>query len=128
MSPVKHSFSSAKVNAADNTLASSTAWNNNHTKDDTITPINANYTQTDADETIHATGGSGGITITLLSATGRAGRPFFIKRVDTGIGLVTLSPVGGQGIEGQSSYLLTNQYQSVLLYSDGSNWFVRHAN
>ena len=69
-----------------------------------------------------ATGGSGGITQTLPTAVGLTGQKARIKKVDSGVGTVTIATTSGQTIDGGSTYLLVNQWQYVSLESDGSNW------
>ena len=74
---------------------------------------------------VKGTSGAGGITLTLISAVGIAGRSMKIIKIDSGVGAVTITPNGTQNINGvNASYLLTNQYQYVVLESDGANWFV----
>lgn len=71
-----------------------------------------------------ATGGAGGITVTLPTAVGAAGQSACIKKTDSGVGAVTVATTGGQTIDGASTYLLVNQYQYVTVQSDGSNWWI----
>jgi len=60
------------------------------------------------------------ITLTLPSQT--SGRFLEIKR-NTIAGFVTITPATGM-IDGGSNYVLTANYQSVSLVSDGTNWWV----
>ena len=73
---------------------------------------------------IKATGGVSGITLTLPSATGFSGRSVKVILLDQSIGGVNIVTTASQTINGQPSYALTNQYQSVVLESDNANWFV----
>lgn len=73
---------------------------------------------------VKATSGAGGITLTLPSAAAAAGQSIRIIKVDTGVGGVTLNTTGGQTINGLSTYVLTNQWQTVSVESDNSNWIV----
>lgn len=68
------------------------------------------------------TSGAGGITRTLPTAVGNSGSVFVLKKIDSGIGAVTIATTGGQTIDGSSTWLLTNQYQYVAMVSDGSNF------
>lgn len=86
---------------------------------------------TDIDDTLLSTdvlllctSGVAGITITLLSAVGRAGRRFTIKKVDSGAGAVAIVTVGGETIDDLSEWDLVNSGQFVELQSDGENWQV----
>ena len=73
---------------------------------------------------VKATGGAAGITLTLPTAVGRSGQIACIKKVDNGVGTVTIATTGSETVDGASTYLLVNQYQYVTVESDGSNWFV----
>lgn len=74
------------------------------------------------------TTGVSGITRTLPSASGNAGSVFVLKKTDSAAGIVTVSTTGGQTVDGQSSWLVTNQFQFLAVVSDGSNWQVFSAN
>jgi hypothetical protein len=62
------------------------------------------------------------ITITLPSAVGIAGRLYTIKRTSTAG--ATISPSGGQTIDGAALYSLAAQWKYVSLVSDGANWVI----
>lgn len=88
---------------------------------DTTNSFSTNQTlafSTAVNALIMATSGGGGITLTLPSATGLEGRTFRIKKVDAGVGFVTI--VGA--IDGMANYPLTNQYQYVVLESGNGTW------
>jgi hypothetical protein len=82
----------------------------------------ANYTATNADSKILATGGTSGITITLPAAT--LGAEYVIKKVDAGAGAVTVATTSSQTIDGATTKALTTQWASVRVVSDGTAWFV----
>lgn len=69
---------------------------------------------------ILATSGGAGITLTLPTATAYAGQVIKVKKVDAGVGAVTITG----SIDGLSSYPLTNQYQYVCLESGNGTWQV----
>lgn len=76
---------------------------------------------------VRATSGAGGITLTLPDATTVTGQRARIKKVDTGVGAVSIVTVSAQTIDGAlygTSYSLTNFMQFVTLESDGSNWLI----
>ena len=81
----------------------------------------------DTDKLISATGGTG-ITLTLWSAVSGTGKVFRIKRIDSGAGNVTISFRSSQTIEGETPYLLTNQWQFVTVISDGGNSLILEQN
>jgi hypothetical protein len=66
---------------------------------------------------VEATGGSGGITLTLPSAAANPGALVIVKKVDSGAGAVTLQDAASANIDGQSTYVLANQFQYVWLYA-----------
>jgi hypothetical protein len=72
---------------------------------------------------ILATGGAGGISVTLPAPASCKGRAFLIKKVDAAVGVITVTPFAGL-IDGQLNYLLPNQYQYVRVLSDGANYNV----
>ena len=88
----------------------------------------SNYTLATGDYCVQATAGAGGITITLPTAVGRSGIPFFVKRVDTGAGNVTVATTSSETIDGATSYLLTNQWQLIVVRSNGTGWIIESAN
>lgn len=91
----------------------------------TVLTVNGGITITSGSSVlVKATGGAGGITVTLPTAVGAAGQMACIKKVDTGVGAVTVATTGGQTIDGVSTYLLVNQWQFVNVQSDGSNWLI----
>src|SRR5690606_8890680 len=71
----------------------------------------ANYTVTAQDEVVLATGGAGGITITLPTLVN--GMKFTVKKVDAGAGAVTVT--GGANIDGAASKVLAAQHERVTL-------------
>lgn len=76
------------------------------------------------EDVVLATGGAGGITLTLPSAVGRSGAIFDIVKVDAGAGAVTVDGNGAETINGATTYSLSNQWDSVTIISDGTNWVV----
>ena len=77
---------------------------------------------------VAATAGVSGITLTLPSASLISGQKVTVKMVDTGVGGVLINTSGGQTIDGQNSYLLSNQYQYATFQAISSNWLVVSAN
>lgn len=66
---------------------------------------------------------SGAITITLPTAVGISGRMFDIKRINSS-GNVTLATTSSQTIDGITTQVLTAQYDSITVISDGANWSI----
>jgi hypothetical protein len=69
---------------------------------------------------VFGTGGGSGITRTVPLTTGIRRD---IKKVDAGVGPVTVVPYSGT-IDGAPSLALVAQYESVTLLSDSTNLYV----
>lgn len=123
---MKHDFSSAKSDGADGTLVQPSNWNAIHVNG--VTALGGNTTLDATHDHIAATAGGSGITLTLPTAVGITGRPYHIKRVDSGAGNVTIATTSSQTIDGLSTYVLVQQWQYVEVMSDGSNWVVKGNN
>ncbi|MEO5684697.1 MAG: hypothetical protein ABIQ88_18795 [Chitinophagaceae bacterium] len=68
--------------------------------------------------------GSTAATLTLPTAAGITGRTYQVKNASlTGpTPILTIATTSSQTIDGLSSWTLTDQYQTVTLVSNGSNW------
>lgn len=73
---------------------------------------------------IKATGGVGGITLTLPDATITAnkGRVYIINKVDSAAGTITVNTTSAQTISGASSTSISQQWHAKIVQSDGANW------
>ena len=78
------------------------------------------YTITYDDHTIDCT--SGTFTVTLPTASGITGRIYNIK--NSGTGTITIDGNGSETIDGQTTQLITEQYVSVTVQSNGTNWVI----
>jgi len=90
----------------------------------------ASYTVTVNDYTILCNNASGAITISLPTAAGCAGRMYAIKKISGGIGNnVVIAGFGGtETIDGATTYTIVNQNTSIILQSDGNNWYILSGN
>lgn len=79
----------------------------------------ANYPMVVGDYGVYATGGAGGITITLKN--NGIGTVQFVKKVDAGAGAVTVAADVGT-IDGTATKALAAQFNSFLCGFDGTNW------
>jgi len=84
----------------------------------------ANYTTLATDEVIAVDASGAARTITLLTASSRAGQKFSIKKTDNSVNAVTINTTSSQTIDGASTYTLSNQYDGVTVISNGSNWLI----
>ncbi len=123
---MKHLFSNTHGDGSDLTLTKPSDWNAFHVYG--VTPVSVNTTLDATFDHILATAGAGGITLTLPTAVGIAGRPYHIKKVDSAAGTVVIATTSSQTIDGFATYTLLNQWQYVEVYSDGANWQIRGNN
>jgi hypothetical protein len=89
--------------------------------------VSANYKMKASDFAVLASASAtAGITITLPPAKTSVGMIVFIKKVDANNGkAVTVTVAGTDTIEGNPSFALNKQYDSVQLISNGkSEWFI----
>jgi hypothetical protein len=78
-------------------------------------------------ETVHADTSAGAgapfdIDVELPRAS--AGLRIHVMKSDVGANVVSINGSMGELINGVASYVRNNQYDSVTVYSDGTNWFV----
>lgn len=62
-------------------------------------------------------------TSTITLPIPKEGYEIVIKKIDN-VGTNTINPNSSETVEGQTSYILTTQWQFVRLLSDGVNWYV----
>lgn len=67
-----------------------------------------------------ATGGN--ITVNLPAASGRAGRMYIVKKVDSSVNTVTIDANASETIDGATTVVLTTQYEVKRLVCNGTNW------
>jgi hypothetical protein len=87
-----------------------------------VTTKTANATVAAIDFTVLCNNTTGPITITLPTAVGIGGRMYIIKKTSPAGNTVTIACNGTQTIDGNATYLLTTQYSSLMIQSDGVNW------
>jgi hypothetical protein len=88
------------------------------------TPVTLNEYQ----QLLKVDASGGARTVNLPAAAGTApymtGKIYTIIKTDSSANTVTIDANGSETINGALTYLLTLQYQSVVLWCDGANWFV----
>lgn len=89
---------------------------NAYTANHTITVQGATYNQGDA------TSASFVFTLPDVVSGGLTGNIFTFKKVDATAHTITITPVGGQTIDGSSTFVLSAQNDWVTIIADGSNW------
>ncbi len=61
-------------------------------------------------------------TVTLLTAVGKTGQEFVWRATSDAGFIVTLTPAGSETIDGLSFVTLQQQWDKIVLVSDGTNW------
>jgi hypothetical protein len=88
------------------------------------TAINYTILDTDGYYTVLGTGGAGGIQIDLPLAANNPGRVIVVKKVDAGVGAVTVATQGADSIDGAANQPIAAQWDKLMTQSDGTNWYV----
>lgn len=86
----------------------------------------ANHTATSDDYVIFVDCSGANRDVDLPAASTVDKHEYFIKKTDSGAYAVKVNPNGSDTIEGQVWVQLSEQYQDVCLFSDGSNWIIKH--
>lgn len=89
-----------------------------------VRSVSASTTITTSDYAILANSTAAAIAVTLPAASTVTGRIFFVKRVNAGANAVSVSPVGGESIDGAPFHTLSAQWARVEFISNGSAWFI----
>ncbi|MDD5456088.1 MAG: hypothetical protein PHV30_03555 [Candidatus Margulisbacteria bacterium] len=89
-----------------------------------VTTPNADLTL-DAGHYLVAMDASGAAkTVTLPSASGCVGRIYIIAKIDSSVNTVTVTRAGSDTVNGETSYVLRNIYETVQIVSLGNQWLV----
>lgn len=67
---------------------------------------------------------SGAITITLPAVSGTTGKRYTIKKIDSTNSEVTVDGSGSETIDDSTTAIITGQYDSITIISDGSEWWI----
>lgn len=86
----------------------------------------ADYTITDTDNvrTVGMTTSSTNRTVTLPTAADNTHRIITVKKVDSGTGTVTVDGESSETIDGETGFVIYNQYSSITVQSTGSAWVI----
>jgi len=84
------------------------------------------YTAAASDTCILADATGGAFTITLPAAASNSGQIYYISKIDSTAGAITIDGNASETVDGALTINLDRQYQSVILTNDGSNWFTIH--
>lgn len=86
------------------------------------TPVTLSAT---TDQMVKVDASGGARTVNLPAASGLSGLFYTIIKSDSSANNVTIDGNASETINGATTYLLTSQYQSVVLRCDGSNWLTQ---
>lgn len=82
-------------------------------------------TTADATATVYLVDATGGaVTLTLPTAASALRRTYHIKKTDSSLNTVTIDGAGAETIDGDATQTLIAQYESIMIVSDGTSWFV----
>jgi hypothetical protein len=84
----------------------------------------ANYTVTDSDSLISLDATIADFTITLPTAVGITGRQYTFKKIDSTNNSITIDAYLTQTIDGELTQVIYDQWTSLTIVSNGSNWFI----
>lgn len=76
------------------------------------------------DYLILANAAGGAITLNLPPAALVPGRIYVIKRTNSGANTVTVDANGSETIDGALTHVLSPQWNSITIISDGTAWFI----
>lgn len=86
------------------------------------------YTITASDHTISCDATTAGFTVTLPTAVGITGRIYVIKKIDATGNVVTVDGNASETIDGSTTQSLDAQWESMMIQSNGANWYILSIN
>jgi hypothetical protein len=89
-----------------------------------LTTKTSAYTATASDYTILGNATTASFQVTLPTAVSATGQIYVIKKIDSSANTVTIGTTSAQTIDGQSTRVLSLQYDGVTVQSNGANWFI----
>jgi trimeric autotransporter adhesin len=84
----------------------------------------AAYSVAATDFTILGNASAGSFSVTLPTAVGVSGKIYGVKKIDSSANTVTIATTSAQTIDGNTTRILSLQYDGAQVQSDGSNWFI----
>lgn len=76
------------------------------------------------DQVVLADATGGAIILTLPAAADRPNVPLVLKKIDASANTVTVQGDGAETIDGSNTAVLTTQYESLSIISDGTEWHI----
>lgn len=126
-------FAMGVQNQAVEIVCNGTGWyiRDSYVKENVVSVSSTPYTGTlkDLSKTLLIDATSGAITVNLVSAViAGAGFEMSVKKTDSSSNIVTIDASTTETIDGSLTYLLSSQYATVTLVSNGTNWAVKSTN
>lgn len=105
--------------------SSTMLWENTGNPLRNIETITASSDTLDANNyTVLCDASSNAITINLPAAASHNGREYNVKKIDSTANTITVDGNGSETIDGSTTAIITEQYASITVQSDGSNWHI----
>ncbi len=82
------------------------------------------YTAAITDYVITCDANGGAFTVTLPAASGVTGKIYHIKKTDSSGNAVTVDGNASETIDGDTTKVISTQYDSMEIICDGSNWHI----
>jgi hypothetical protein len=82
------------------------------------------YTLTDYDDVVLGDATSAAFTLTLPAAASNTGLEYSIKKIDSSANAVTIDGNASETIDDSTTRVLSSQYDSVTIVSDGTEWWI----
>jgi lysophospholipase L1-like esterase len=89
-----------------------------------VTTVTGSTSLTGVHHTVLVDAGSGSRTINLPAASGITGKEYIIKKIDGSANTVTIDGNGSETIDGATTQVISTQYTSMTIRSNGSNWYI----
>jgi len=67
---------------------------------------------------------AGSFTMTLPPAAMVAGRIYVFKRINAGVNTITVDAYGAETIDGVANHVLSPQWNSITIISNGITWYI----
>jgi hypothetical protein len=90
----------------------------------TVSTKTSNYTLASTDFVILGDCTAGAFTLSLPTAVTGIGRIFFMKKIDSTANILTVKANGSELIDSSNTFLLSSQWQTVTIVSNGTQWYI----
>ena len=110
------------------TVAGARSWIPFSSGNDVVVTVDqATYPIAVTDDIIHVTYTATGAVIVEIQSVGNiSGRSILVKDAagNASVNNITIATEGAETIDGSGIKMLTTNYEAVVLYCDGTNWFI----